>query len=30
MVYCTVTAVVCFLISYFVFKKIEPTIVDDM
>ena len=30
MVYCTVTAVVCCLISYFVFKKIEPTIVDDM
>jgi lipopolysaccharide transport system permease protein len=30
MVYCTVTAAVCFLISYYVFKKIEPTIVDDM
>jgi lipopolysaccharide transport system permease protein len=30
MVYCTVTAVVCFLISYLIFKKIEPTIVDDM
>jgi lipopolysaccharide transport system permease protein len=30
LVYCTVIAVVCFLISYFVFKKIEPTIVDDM
>ena len=30
MVYCTVTAAVCFLFSYYVFKKIEPTIVDDM
>ncbi len=30
MLYCTVIAVVCFLISYLVFKKIEPTIVDDM
>ncbi len=30
MLYCTVIAIVCFLISYFVFKKIEPTIVDDM
>jgi lipopolysaccharide transport system permease protein len=30
MVYCAVTAAVCFLISYLIFKKIEPTIVDDM
>jgi lipopolysaccharide transport system permease protein len=30
MVYCTVIAVVCFLTSYLIFKKIEPTIVDDM
>ena len=30
MLYCTVIAVMCFLISYFFFKKIEPTIVDDM
>ena len=30
MLYCAVIAVVCFLISYLVFKKIEPTIVDDM
>ena len=30
MLYCTVIAVVCFLISYLVFKKIEPTIVDDI
>jgi lipopolysaccharide transport system permease protein len=30
MVYCTGMAVVCFLISYLIFKKIEPTIVDDM
>jgi lipopolysaccharide transport system permease protein len=30
MLYCAVIAVVCFLIAYFIFKKIEPTIVDDM
>jgi lipopolysaccharide transport system permease protein len=30
LLYCAVIAVVCFLIAYFVFKKIEPTIVDDM
>jgi len=30
MLYCTIIAVVCFLVCYFVFKKIEPTIVDDM
>jgi lipopolysaccharide transport system permease protein len=30
MVYCTATSIVLFLISYLVFKKIEPTIVDDM
>jgi len=30
MLYCTIIAVVCFLICYLVFKKIEPTIVDDM
>jgi lipopolysaccharide transport system permease protein len=30
MVYCTVTSIVLFLISYIVFKKIEPTIVDDL
>jgi lipopolysaccharide transport system permease protein len=30
LVYCTVVAVACLLISYLVFKKTEPTIVDDM
>ena len=30
MAYCTVIAVVCFLACYLIFKKIEPTIVDDM
>ena len=30
MLYCTVIGVVCFLISYLIFKKIEPTIVDDI
>jgi lipopolysaccharide transport system permease protein len=30
MVYCAATSIVLFLISYLVFKKIEPTIVDDM
>jgi lipopolysaccharide transport system permease protein len=30
LLYCTVWAFVCFLVAYLVFKKIEPTIVDDM
>jgi lipopolysaccharide transport system permease protein len=30
LLYCIVVAVACLLISYLVFKKIEPTIVDDM
>jgi lipopolysaccharide transport system permease protein len=30
MFYCSVMAIVSFLISYLVFKRIEPTIVDDM
>jgi len=30
MLYSTVIALVVFLISYVVFKKIEPTIVDDL
>jgi homopolymeric O-antigen transport system permease protein len=30
LLYCAATAAVCFLIAYLVFKKIEPTIVDDM
>jgi lipopolysaccharide transport system permease protein len=30
LLYCTVVAVACLIISYLVFKKIEPTIVDDM
>jgi lipopolysaccharide transport system permease protein len=30
LLYCAVMAVTCFVISYLIFKKIEPTIVDDM
>jgi lipopolysaccharide transport system permease protein len=30
LLYCTVMAITCFLISYLIFKRIEPTIVDDM
>jgi ABC-type polysaccharide/polyol phosphate export permease len=30
LLYCAVMAVICFLISYLIFKRIEPTIVDDM
>jgi ABC-type polysaccharide/polyol phosphate export permease len=30
LLYCIVVAVACLLISYLIFKKIEPTIVDDM
>jgi len=30
LLYCVVMAVTCFVISYLIFKKIEPTIVDDM
>jgi lipopolysaccharide transport system permease protein len=30
LLYCAVMAVTCFLISYLIFKRIEPTIVDDM
>jgi lipopolysaccharide transport system permease protein len=30
LLYCATLAVICFLISYLIFKKIEPTIVDDM
>jgi lipopolysaccharide transport system permease protein len=30
LLYCAVIAAICFLISYLIFKRIEPTIVDDM
>jgi len=30
LLYCAVMAVTCFVISYLIFKQIEPTIVDDM
>jgi lipopolysaccharide transport system permease protein len=30
LLYCAVMAVICFLISYLIFKRIEPTIVDDI
>jgi ABC-type polysaccharide/polyol phosphate export permease len=30
LLYCAVIAGIAFLISFLIFKKIEPTIVDDM
>jgi lipopolysaccharide transport system permease protein len=30
LLYCAVVAVACFLLAYLIFKRIEPTIVDDM
>ena len=30
LLYCAVMAITCFLIFYLIFKRIEPTIVDDM
>ena len=30
LLYCAVVAVTCFLVAYLIFKRIEPTIVDDM
>ena len=30
LLYCVAMAITCFVISYLIFKKIEPTIVDDM
>jgi lipopolysaccharide transport system permease protein len=30
LLYCSVLTVICLVISYFVFKKIEPTIVDEI
>jgi lipopolysaccharide transport system permease protein len=30
LLYCTLLAVICFVVSYLVFKKIEPTIVDEL
>jgi len=30
LLYCAVVAIICFLLAYLLFKRIEPTIVDDM